>query len=261
MDIIKEELQNIKKRLEESVVEPLFKNLLRDFISTGSKFVRSSLAIFYLKSQNIQITEEVLKILVVGEIIHNASLLHDDVLDDAQTRRGDLTLAKKYDAKLAILSGDYLLSIALEILLEINNFEIINIFKNCTKKMSEAEVKQYFLRNKKTTEEDYINICLGKTANLFSAILESCAILTDISSNKAKDLGTLFGVCFQINNDLNFESEKADKKNGIETAKDVLGIEKTTALLYNYKEEMMGIVKEFPDNIYKKELEGLIKSL
>ncbi len=261
MDIIKEDLLNIKKRLEEALTEPLFNNLLKDFVSNGSKFIRSTLTILYLRSQNIEINENIYRLLVAGEFIHNASLLHDDVIDNAELRRGNPTLAKEYDAKLAILAGDYLLSLALDNLLKINNSEVIDIFKNSTKNMTEAEIKQYFLRYKKTSKEDYINICLGKTASLFSAILECCAILTTNFGEEAKKLGQLFGICFQINNDLKTDSASIDKLNGIQTARDILGIEKTTALLDNYKQEMLGIVKKFPDNIYKKELEGLIKSL
>ena len=261
MDIIKDDLLNIKRRLEGVIVDPLFDSLLKDFISSGSKFVRSTLTILYLKSQNIEISENVLKILTAGEIVHNASLLHDDVLDDAQTRRGNITLAKKYDAKLAILSGDYLLSLALDLLMEINNPEVTNIFKDCIKNMTGAEIRQYFLRDKDTQEEEYLEIIKGKTGTLFSAIMESCAIITESSRLSAKEFGLIFGTCFQINNDLKNDSAYIDKKNGIQTARDILGIEKTTALLDNYKEEMMGIIKSFPENTYKKELEGLIKSL
>ena len=92
-------------------------------------------------------------------------------------------------------------------------------------------------------------------------LLEGCALLSNISTENAIKMGKFFGLCFQINNDLKTESANIDQQNGIQTAMDVLGIEKTTALLDNYKEEMRNILKDFPASIYKKGLEDLIDSL
>ena len=260
MKIINKELEILKKNIENNFTDPLH-NELKNFLLNGSKFIRSTLAILYLKSQNVEINNSVYNILTAGEIIHNASLLHDDVIDNANTRRGNTTIAKKFTSNISILAGDYLLSHAIEKLLELNNFEILNIFKNCTKKMSVAEIKQYFSQNSIPTKEQYIEICKNKTAELFSTILESCSLITNLEPQKAKDFGTLFGICFQINNDLNKESAKIDKLNGIYTAKDVLGIENTELLLDNYKKEMGNLIKSFPENIYKESLKDLINSL
>lgn len=261
MEIIKNELNILKAELLSNFKDPLNNNGLRNFILSGSKYIRSTLAILYLKSQNIEIKEDTYKILCSGELIHNASLLHDDVLDNAKTRRGFPTIGEQYSAKIAILAGDYLLSYAIEKLLTIKNFCILENFQSCTKKMSKAEIKQNFLIGNLPTENKYIEICKGKTASLFASILESCAILNNLSTKEATHLGEVFGICFQIKNDLNQESAKEDKKNGIFTAKDILGIEKTSNLLDNYKEEMRKLIKNFPDNIYKKGLEDLIQSL
>ena len=81
------------------------------------------------------------------------------------------------------------------------------------------------------------------------------------SVEKAKKFGEIFGICFQIKNDLNFESAKRDKYNGIYTVKDIIGIEKTQDLLDNYKEEMNDLIKDFPENIYKESLKDLIELL
>ena len=261
MEILKEEITNIKKELEKDFIDPIEKGVLKHFVLNGSKFIRSRFALLYLKTQNIEINDDINKILAVGEIIHNASLLHDDVIDNASLRRNEITLAKRFSPKLSILAGDYLLGFGMSKLISIKNFEILELFKNCTVQMANAEIKQLFLRDKMPTVSEYIDICKGKTASLFATILESSAIISDISTENARKFGEFFGICFQINNDMEKKSADLDKNNGIYTAKDVLGIEKTTSLLDNYKKEMSIILKEFPKNIYKEELEDLINKL
>lgn len=261
MKLLEEEIINIKKELEKDFIDPTEKDILKHFVLNGSKFIRSSLAILYLKSQNIEITEDLYKILSAGELIHSASLLHDDVIDDAETRREKSTIAKTFSSKVSILAGDYLLTSAIDNLLKLKDFEIIERFKTCTQKMVEAELKQFFLRGNLPKEKEYLDICNGKTAKLFSCILQSCAQISGIDSVKAKSFGELFGLCFQIKNDLESKSAEIDKHNGIFTAKDILGIENTHNLLDNYKQEMKNLIKDFPENIYKESLEDLIKSL
>ncbi|MBE7702444.1 MAG: hypothetical protein E7Z89_00175 [Cyanobacteria bacterium SIG28] len=261
MKIIDKELEIVKNIMVEGFTDPLPDENLKDFVSSGSKFIRSTLCLLYLKSQNVVITNEICKILAVGEIIHNASLLHDDVLDNATLRRGKTTISNKHTPKISILSGDYLTALAVEKLLDIENIEIIRLFKDCIKKMCEAEIQQFFLRTKLPTEDEYIEICRNKTAILFSSVFKSCALLLNIDLRTAEYFGDLYGVCFQIKNDLNKVSAALDKQNGILTAIDVLGIEKTTLLLDNYKEKMFRILEDFSNNIYKEELESLVKEL
>ena len=255
-DIIKRIKQEIVINIEDIVPE----GFLKDFI-TGGKFIRSTLVVLYLKTHNCEITEDVYKILEAGELIHSASLLHDDVLDDADNRRSKTTIAKKYSSKISILLGDYLISKAIEKLLEINDTTILFTFKNCTERMAVAEVKQFFLRGQLPTEEEYIRICEEKTAILFATILTSAVSKTSLDEQLARNFANLFGIYFQIKNDLSESSEEQDKGNKISTAKEIFGIEKTMRLLDNYKEEMSKIITVFPENIYKQELEDLINSI
>ena len=188
-------------------------------------------------------------------------MLHDDVIDDSEQRRGEESFNKKFNSKVSILSGDYLLSIAVKYLLKTNNTDILNIFLNTTENMSNAELKQYSNRNKIISLQDYIDIINGKTASLFKAILESAAILTNLDRSTAGYLGEQFGLLFQINNDTQKGSIINDKKNGTCTIIDILGIEKTQGFKDNYKEKMREIIKIFPNNKYSKGLEDLTKTL
>lgn len=250
-------INQIITKMEKNFFDPLPDDDLKDFIIKSSKRIRSKSAILYFKSAGFEVNDNLLRILAAGEIIHNASLLHDDVIDNAELRRGKITLAKKYSSKISILAGDYLTSLAIEKILKLKNFEILNIFKDCIQKMTKAEIKQYFLRGKVPAESEYIEICEGKTAALFEAIFESCAIILNAPINDAINFAKNFGIVFQIKNDLEENSAATDKSNEIYTAKDILGIENTYILLDNYKEEMRRILTTHPENSYKQELEDL----
>lgn len=248
------------EKVLEKLIEGIEYPFLLEFLMEPSKRIRSKVAILYLNLGGYELEDKIYNILASGELIHNASLLHDDVIDEAETRRGNTTVGKTLSYKMSIIAGDYLLSHAISKLLELNNTHIIEIFKNCTKTMCEGEISQFFLRRNIPSKEDYINICKYKTGALFAAILESCAHIAGMDEAKARKFGETFGIYFQIKNDLEEESAKADEKNEIYTAKSVLGIEKTLLLLDNYREKMKNILQEFPDNIYRQELEGLFKS-
>ena len=99
---------------------------------------------------------------------------------------------------------------------------------------------------------------LNAFAALFSAILMSSAILSEIEIDTAGLFAEKFGIAFQIKNDMEENSAKTDTKNEIITAIGIFGIEKTQLLLDNYREEMRGLLKEVSDNSYKKALEELI---
>ena len=175
-------------------------NDINTFLNGASKRIRSILGILYLKTHSIKFSEYIIQILIAGEIIHNASLLHDDVIDGAIVRRNQETLAHKFSPHISILTGDYLLSLAVEHLLKVNDVKVLEVFLKCTQKMSEAEILQYKLRHKNVTLEEYISICEGKTSGLFEAILESIAIVSGLDNSIAKTIGKNFGLIFQIKN-------------------------------------------------------------
>ena len=260
--IIEEDLQKIENNISNLI--PKDNEILKDlelFISEKSKRIRSIITLLYLKLNNVQTNDNIINLLFAGELIHNASLLHDDVIDDADFRRGTLTLSNKYNPKISILSGDYLLSFAVDYINQLNNKDILKNFIYTTRMMSEAEIFQYIHRNKDVSLDEYLNIIYGKTASLFECLLKSAAILSNINSECASEFGRIFGLLFQINNDMSSSSKENDKKNGVKTITDILGIEKTNALKDNYKEKLRAFIIECPYNKYKQGLEDLINLL
>lgn len=253
---VEERLLNVFKNEEGEIYREL-----EFFLKSPKKRIRSLAAILFFKSQNASINEDILNILTAGELVHNASLLHDDVIDGASQRRGAETIGHKFSSKISILAGDFLVSKAIEFLLKLDNPDILHIFLECTKKMSKAEIKQYFLRGVKPPLEEYLEIAEGKTASLFEAIFESAAIITNKNSGEARDFAKDFGILFQLKNDIDDISAKADENNNIYTPKDFLGIEKTNALIDNYLKKMRSEIEKFPESKYKTGLEDLLKRL
>ena len=260
MSIINKELEQIKILIKEGIEEILPDKSLSSFLFSSGKYIRSTIPLLYFKALGYEANNNIYNILVAGELMHNASLLHDDVIDNAETRRNDTTIAKKYSSTISILTGDYLLSVVFEKLANTSN-EIINDFKDCAKKMTLAEISQFFLRDSIPSVEEYLSICEGKTASLFKTVLKSCATELNQDVDNAELFGKYYGICFQIKNDLNITSAQNDDLNGIYTAKNILGIEKTTLLLDNYKKEMREIIGAFPTNIYKQALEDIINNI
>lgn len=260
--LIKEELERVNEEIFGITIESEnIKKNLQELLQSGSKRIRSIVSAIYLKANNKKVSENSIHILTAGEIIHNASLLHDDVLDDASARRGKPSFNTVFSPNLSILTGDYLLSAATQKLLNIDNKEILQIFLKCTKEMCEAEINQFFMRGSVPAIEDYIKICEGKTASLFEAILESCAVIESLDREKAVRFAKNFGIFFQLKNDLTGQSIESDKKNKIFTPKDILGVEKTMDLIDNYQERIRRDIGLLPDNIYKEGLGELLKSL
>lgn len=255
--MIKQELDVIKKYIVEGVENLLPDDLLTKFVAGRSKMVRSKMGLLYAKVFKIQ-SENIYPLLAATELIHNASLLHDDVIDDAEKRRGKTTINNEYSSNVSILCGDYLVGKAIEKLLLLDNNAILDMFNKCVQNMAKAEIKQFFMRGKLPSLDEYIEICEGKTASLFVAMLKSIDLVLNIQTDSAEQLGKLFGIYFQLKNDMDMFSSKEDKKNGIYTAADILGVEKANALLDNYRGKVIKCIRELPKNEYRDELEGLI---
>lgn len=270
---VENELINIKKRLLDINCDSEdLKRIINDFLSQESKMIRSLLACLFFKGN---ISEEQYKILVATELIHNASLIHDDTIDGSFIRRESETINLKYDNKLAVIAGDYLISLATKELLELNNNNVVKIFFETISKMCIGESNQYFSKGKIPTIEDYLIKTQYKTAELFKACLVSMALYNSSELiNTAREFGLNYGIAFQLKNDL------TDYKKGLEHSQDIkdkiytapiillnsieyndLAIEKTLDLIHNYCEKAKDIIQDFEDDIYKDYLIRLINQL
>ena len=167
------------------------------------------------------------------ELLHTATLVHDDVVDDATERRGFLSINALWKNKIAVLVGDYLLSKGLLLSLENQDFNTLTILSNAVKKMSEGELLQIEkTRNLNFDESVYYDIINGKTASLLAS---SCAAgAASVTSNeeiiqKMKTFGEQVGMAFQIKDDL---FDYGDAKVGKPTGNDIKEKKLTLPLIH-----------------------------
>lgn len=140
------------------------------------------------------------------ELLHTATLVHDDVVDDAEERRGFLSINKVWKNKASVLLGDFLLSKGLLVALDRDEFELLKILSHAVRRMSEGELRQ--LKASKLlniTEEKYFQIISEKTASLIAACTECGAIAAGADAEvreKMREIGENIGIAFQIRDDL-----------------------------------------------------------
>ena len=149
---------------------------------------------------------------VVIELIHTATLLHDDIVDESRTRRGRNTANEVWGNAASVLVGDFLYSRAFELMVEIDSMSIMKIMSKVTNNIAEGEVMQLLnCHNPKLSESEYFQVIENKTACLFKASTQIGAILSGADKafeSALKDYGLHLGNAFQIVDDiLDFESD------------------------------------------------------
>lgn len=183
--------------------------IIKEFLSNKGKRLRPVLIFLFARALGKDVDSECIKLAVINELIHNATLIHDDIIDCAAIRRGKKTLNFDYDSKLAVLAGDYLLSEVLNIMSDISDDEIRKLHSKAVSKIILGELNQYFNRFKLFSIEDYVKKSKDKTARLFEAGLLSVyySLKDDINypeeiKDNIKNFADNFGIGFQILNDI-----------------------------------------------------------
>jgi len=201
--------EKLKKIISDS--DNFLKDYLLDFLFSNPKRLRPVFVFLFAKILKID-DKKVNLIALSDELIHSASLIHDDIIDEAKTRRSLPSIYEKYNSKIAVLEGDYLLTIALEILSDCPN-KIIKIFSKKIKETLLGELNQNSNLNKIRLEEEYINKTLLKTTSLFLVGLESLFCLKDIDEEIKNNLYNFtknYSIAFQIKNDIdNIKSQNS----------------------------------------------------
>ncbi len=179
--------------------------IARYIIRQKGKKVRPLLVLLSAKLCG-NINESSYRAATLVEILHTATLVHDDVVDDADTRRGLASINAVWKNKVAVLMGDYLLSRGLLLSLENKDYFFLHSTSNAVKRMSEGELLQIQKsRHLDNDEATYLQIISDKTASLFSTCTEIGAASTTNDPSKRefmRDYGTNIGMAFQIQDDL-----------------------------------------------------------
>jgi octaprenyl-diphosphate synthase len=184
---------------------PLLNIILNYILRRKGKQMRP-LLVFLTAKLNGNVSESTFVAATFIELLHTASLVHDDVVDDAHERRGALSINALWNSKIAVLVGDYMLSKGMLISVEKNRFDMLEIVSEAVKSMSEGELLQLQKSRKlNITEDDYFKIIISKTAALLSACTACGAksVSEDTETIQLmKEFGENIGIAFQVRDDL-----------------------------------------------------------
>ena len=202
--------EKIKSKLASDV--ELVQKMTDYHIETGGKRLRALLTLGAAKLCGYSKGSRDINLAACVELIHSATLMHDDVIDEGVMRRGKATLNKVWDNQSSVLIGDYLLSRCFEMMVEDGNLEVLKLLSSTSSKIAQGEVLQ--LQHKGEVdmlEETYLKIISAKTAELFAAATKVGAILSNVDLKEKKALefyGRNLGLTFQIADDtLDYNSE------------------------------------------------------
>jgi octaprenyl-diphosphate synthase len=194
---------NIRVNLSSDVV--LINQISNYIIHSGGKRLRPLIVLLISRSLNYQGNADI-DLASIIEFIHTATLLHDDVVDSSELRRGNKTANNVFGNSASVLTGDFLYSRAFQLMVKLDSMPIMNILADATNKIAEGEVLQLLnCNNPETTESNYMNVIYCKTAKLFEASCEASGILSQLSSEKLTQLkkyGRHLGNAFQLADDV-----------------------------------------------------------
>lgn len=190
------------------------------FLFNGAKRLRPLFGLFVCDLLNIVPDKNILNFLVGIELIHNSSLIHDDILDDGKIRRNMPCIHLKHGNKTAVLAGDYLLFLAMNFIPK----NVLDIILNTCYIMINSELNTLNERYKAPTLEEYIKISKEKTSSLFCAIVSGIEKIKGVQSDKLiYNFTENFSLIFQIRDDINnylendIGKKSSDKENGVYT--------------------------------------------
>ena len=204
---VAEDFGNVDQLISQSFTSdiPLVEQVARYLITAGGKRLRPLLVLLCAKACGYKGKDHI-KLAVIIEFLHTAMLLHDDVVDASDLRRGRKTVNAQWGNPASVLVGDFLHSRAFEMMVDIGDLNIMEILSHATNTIAEGEVQQLAnLRNLGLTEQTYLEVIWRKTAMLFQAASHTAAVLA--GANKAtetamKNYGLHLGLAFQLIDDL-----------------------------------------------------------
>ena len=232
-----------------SHTDGLLSQVLEHIRSRGGKRMRPMLILLIAK--NYGGISSVTQHSAVGlELLHTASLVHDDVVDESKERRGQASVNAEYNNKVAVLVGDYVLSTALLNVALTNNTHIVQSLAELGRTLSNGEILQLSnIQNSEFSEEVYYEVIKMKTAALFEACCEIGAMsanATEEDLEKAKSFGRNLGIIFQIRDDIfdYYDSKEIGKPTGNDMTEGKLTLPVLYALNSTEDEEMKAIARK-----------------
>ena len=257
MEPISTEMSEFEGRFKKSMQSkvPMLNKVTHYIIKRKGKQMRP-MFIFLTAKMLGKINDKSYDAATLVELLHTATLVHDDVVDDANERRGFFSINALWKNKIAVLVGDYMLSKVLLLSIENKNTQMLEVVARAVREMSEGELLQIEKARKlDITEEVYFDVIRKKTASLIATCCEVGAISVDRFdvSEKMRHFGELIGIAFQIKDDIFDYGEPGNI--GKPTGLDIRERKMTLPLIYvlnnsskEVKKELISIVKNHNEN-------------
>ena len=267
-DLINDELKIFETRFKEAVRSqaPLLDRIMRIIVKRKGKQLRPMFVILSAKLCG-EVNEPVYRAASLVELLHTATLVHDDVVDDSMERRGFFSTYALWKAKANVLIGDYLLAKGLLLSLDNNDYQVLHILSDAVRKMSEGELLQMQKARSLNLDEDvYYEIIRNKTASLLASACAAGAWSSskdETITEKMRSFGEKTGMAFQLKDDLfDYASENVGKPTG----NDIKEKKLTLPLIYTLnntdkatRRKIIYIVKN--NNQDKKKVEWVIEQV
>ena len=264
---ISRELDEFIRLFNESLTHSngLLQQVLNHILQRGGKRMRPMLVLLIARNYG-KICDSTFFAGIGLELLHTASLVHDDVVDEALTRRGQASVNAQYRNKVAVLAGDFILATALTKVNQTRNVDIISYLSNLGRVLAEGEILQLSnIENEKITEEVYYNVIKQKTAALFEACCAMGAMSVNASEEdivKVRKFGQNLGIIFQIRDDIfdYYDSTEIGKPTGNDMLEGKLTLPVIHVLLTTQNEKMLEIAyKVKARTVTQEEISALVE--
>ena len=249
--LISDEMALVNSFIETNLTSdvPLINQLGQYIVNSGGKRLRPALVILSSKVLQYEGNKHI-NLAAIIELIHTATLLHDDVVDASLLRRGHQTANQRWGNEASVLVGDFVYSRAFQMMVDINSLDIMKILSEATNTIAEGEVQQLIYRHKpETSEENYLNVVRNKTAKLFEAAARLGAVIskkTTREENAMANYGRHLGTAFQLIDDV-LDYSTSEVELGKSIGDDLSQGNPTLPLLYaiwNSKKDEAKIIRE-----------------
>ena len=207
LELIKKELSLLENKLIEFISSEitLATEISEYIVASGGKRIRPTLCILTGKALSYE-EEDLINLSAAIELLHTATLIHDDVVDESLFRRGKQSIQSKWSDAHGVLVGDFVYSKAFQLMASLDKRELIEELANSTNRISEGEVLQLSLKNSQDfSDKNYFDVIGRKTAELFKASVVTAAIAAsadEVTINSLHNFSYKLGIAFQIKDDL-----------------------------------------------------------
>tara|TARA_Y100001970_G_scaffold213354_1_gene260719 strand:+ start:52 stop:1011 length:960 start_codon:yes stop_codon:yes gene_type:complete len=207
LELIKKELSLLENKLIEFISSEitLATEISEYIVTSGGKRIRPTLCILTGKALSYE-EEDLINLSAAIELLHTATLIHDDLVDESLFRRGKKSIQSKWSDAHGVLVGDFVYSKAFQLMASLDKRELIEELANSTNRISEGEVLQLSLKNSQDfSDKNYFDVIGRKTAELFKASVVTAAIAAsadEVTINSLQNFSYKLGIAFQIKDDL-----------------------------------------------------------